>query len=337
MRWDDPLAIWGAFSWDSPDYHLPANTPTRTRMATNTTPDDMDNLIALLEDMCDGLETHELTVGVKQNTRSTLLGVLNSLRTSETAYAVSKAQRAVKISALKVADEAAEAWLLKAAKVLRISLGERWTVAWEPTGFPSGSTAVPTSMDKRFTLLGSLKSYFAANPGKEAVNQGVTAAAAQTLHQSVSEARDALSQAETDQNSAKNARNTALTTARKRTRSCIDEINTLLGPNDPRWDAFGLNRPSDPDVALPASELTLTSIGPGSLQLRFTRGKRATRYRLFLKVLTVDADFQNVETIHDLSHTFTGLPTGKNVEVYVIAANEASEAPASPTVSATVE
>ena len=53
--------------------------------------------------------------------------------------------------------------------------------------------------------------------------------------------------------------------------------------------------------------------------------------RLFKQVLTVDVAPVNVETVHDLEVVLDGLPTGQTVKVYVVAANDAGEAPASPT------
>ena len=82
---------------------------------------------------------------------------------------------------------------------------------------------------------------------------------------------------------------------RTRIRSFVVELGTLLGPDDPRWDAFGLSRPSDPDTPLPATSFTATPAGPGNLLYKWKRAKRATYYRLFYKVLTVDADFHQHE------------------------------------------
>ncbi len=336
MKWDAPTTFWDSFTWDSID--LPTSTKKKIRrMASNPTPENPDVLISLVEDLNDGLDTHEVSIGIKQNTKAVMLGVLTAYTASENAFALAKVNRGTKLAAAKAADTAGYDFLLKASKVLRIALGERWNTGWEATHFPDSSTKVPGTQDKRFTLLGKLKTYFAANPGKEAPNQGVTSAAAGAAHTAVSDARDALGQAETDQKTAKTARDAALENLRKRVRSLIAELATLLGPDDARWDAFGLSRPSDPDAPLPASGLTATPAGPGNLLLKWKRGKRATYYRVFLKILTVDTEPQQITpNPTGLSLTVENLPSGKTAEVYLIAANPTGEAPKTETVTVVV-
>lgn len=305
-------------------------------MAANPTPDSQDVLVALVEDMIDGLHDHEDSVGVEQNTEEVMLAALGALTDAEDDYAVAKGLTAQKAALIKAADADGEEWLAKAAKLLRIALGERWNMQWEATHFPDQSTQVPGTQDKRFTLLGKLATYFTNNPAHTAPNQDVTAAKAAALHTALSNARDIHGDTETAQNSAKNARDIAERKLRKRVRSLISELGTVLSDDDPRWDLFGLSRPSDPDTPLPASALTVTPAGPGALLCKWKRGKRAERYRIFAQVLTVDPEPVNVETVKDLSHTLENLPAGQTVEVHIIAANEAGEAEATETVAAVV-
>lgn len=339
MLWDDPTSLWDQGAWDSPNpppVTLPSNRKKSRFMASNPTPDNRDVLIALTEDILDGLDNHETSVGIKQNTKVVMSAALTAAQDTESAYATSKTLRAQKASALKNADIDGEDWLTKAAKVLRIVLGERWNTQWEATHFPNNSTEVPGTQDQRFTLLGKLKEYFTNNPAHQAPNQDVTAADATARHTALSDAREAHSQSETNQNSARNARNTAERALRKRVRAFIEELVVLLGPDDPRWDAFGLSRPSDPDTPLPASELTLSPAGPGAIYFTWKRGKRATRYRIFVKVLTVDPEFRHLDTVSELSFMHNTFTPGATVESYVVAANEAGEAAATATVSVVV-
>lgn len=306
-------------------------------MSSNATPDNPDVCVSLMEDILDGLDSHEVSIGIKQNTKVTLQSVLAAYNNAENAFANAKAMRATKATEVKDKDDEVKAWLLNAAKVLRISLGEKWSAQWEPTHFPDSKTQVPSTQAKRFTLIGKLAIYFAAHAAQEAANQGVTAAAATALHAQISNCRDALHQAETDQKNAKKARDTAEAAMRTRIRSFVVELGTLLGPDDPRWDAFGLSRPSDPDTPLSATNFTATQAGPGNLLYKWKRAKRATYYRLFYKILGVDADFhQHEPNPQGLSLTLEALPSGATVEAYLIAANEAGEAEATATISAVV-
>lgn len=124
--------------------------------------------------------------------------------------------------------------------------------------------------------------------------------------------------------------NSALSTAdRKRSVRClINEFDMPLGPDDLRWNAAGFSRHSDPVAQPPFSQSTLNSAGSGATDFTWKRGNRATRYRIFIKGLTVDADFRQIATVKELSHLGNTFTSGSTIEAHVIAANEAGEAPA---------
>ena len=48
--------------------------------------------------------------------------------------------------------------------MLAATLGGQWSQVWEATGFPNQSLSVPSKMDERLSLLGSLQAYLVANP-----------------------------------------------------------------------------------------------------------------------------------------------------------------------------
>ena len=95
-------------------------------------------------------------------------------------------------------------------------LGQRWSAAWEPTGFPGQSTAVPQTMDPRFALLADLKEYFTAVPANEGVDMGATAALCDAAWTALSNARQAVADAEAAQSTEMNARRDAVDPLRKR-------------------------------------------------------------------------------------------------------------------------
>ena len=66
-------------------------------------------------------------------------------------------------------------------------------------------------------------------------------------------------------------------------------------------------------------------VAPGTLLADWADARRATRYRVWIQVLTVDADFRAVATVTDSDATLTGLPSGKTVKVRITAANDAGE------------
>jgi hypothetical protein len=301
------------------------------RMAGNPVPDLQDELLALCEDMADGCHNHEVALGLNNNKEVNVRADILALRNAESAYGTAKDVRQDAVDALQAADAAAEAWLGEARKVLGSFLGNRWSTAWEPTGWPGQSTAVPNSQEKRLNLCAALKIYFTNVPAHAVAALGVTAAAADAHFTAISNGRDLLGMKEQAQTTAKVARDAALRQLRLRARNLIAELNQFLADDDPRWHAFGLNMPSDPDTPEAVASLTLTANMAGKVVVTWLRARRATRYRIFTKIVNVDPEFVNVETVHDLEAMLEGLPSGQTLQVYIIAANDAGEAPASPT------
>ena len=300
-------------------------------MATNPTPDNQDDLLALAEDMADGLNTHQAAIGVAQNTETVMRAAITGMRTSDSEFGAAKDARQDATDALQASDDEARDFLLAARGVLIRFLGSRWNTAWEPTGFPDLSTAVPGSQEKRLNLCAALKLYFTSVPAQEVAALGVTAALAETRFQALSDARDAQAQKTTEQGQKKDARDASLITLRKRVRGLIEELATLLADDDPRWHAFGLSMPADPDTPEPVASLTLEAGTAGVIVASWARAVRATRYRPFVQIVGVNEEPLARDPVHDLSVNLDSFTPGQTVKVYIVAANDAGEAAPSPT------
>lgn len=331
----EPMAYYEAAFFDSGARYDDSATATLNkkglRMAGNPVPDPQDDLLALAEDMADGCHNHEVAIGLNNNKEVPVRADILALRNTEAAFGTAKDVRQDAVDALQAVDGVATDFLGQARRVLASFLGERWSTAWEPTGFPDQSTAVPRSQEKRMNLCAALKIYFTNVPAHEVAALGVTAALADTNFTAVSNGRDLLGMKEQAQTTAKVARNTALTKLRLRVRNLIAELNQFLADDDPRWHAFGLNMPSDPDTPEPVASVTLTANLPTKVKAEWPRARRATRYRVFKQVVGADPEFINVETVSEQMVLLEGLPTGQTLNVYVVAANDAGEAAASPT------
>ena len=294
---------------------------------SNTLPSGRPQLFALGEDMADGLHDHGAAAGVKHNTEPVFRADLDAAKLAECVYGASKTAKDGFSTSLRIADSNCRAFLKAARAVLAQNLGKDWSAAWEATGFPSQSTAVPNTQDERLTLCSALKKYFTDNPAME-VNTAklvVTAAKADTLFNAVSDARTAVNNGNTDAGNKMAARDAAEEKLRARLRGLITELEQLLDDNSTLWDAFGLNAPgaaSTPDVP---EALVVTPGAAGTLLVDWADARRAARYRVWVQVLTVDADFRAVATVTDSDATLSGLPSGKTVKVRVTAANDAGE------------
>ena len=300
-------------------------------MAGNPVPNLQDELLALAEDIADGCHNHEVAIGLQHNKEADIRGAITALRNAEADYGTAKSNRQATMDALQVADSAATEFLSKARKVLMNFLGNFWSMAWEPTGFPDMSTAVPKTQESRMNLCASLKIYFTNVPAHEVAAMGVTAALAEARFQGVSDGRDALAMKVELQTLAKQARDTALANLRKHVRDLINELGTLLADDDARWHAFGLSMPADPDTPMPVESLALTAGTPGIIVATWPRAVRASRYRPFVQRVGVDPNFVARDAVHDLTVNLNGFTTGQTVKVYIVAANDAGEAQESPT------
>lgn len=293
----------------------------------NTLPGARPALFALGEDMADGLHNHEAAIGIKQNLEVDFRVDLAAAKAAESTYATAKSAKDGLATNLRVADSNVRAFLKAGRAVLVQSLGEDWSAAWETTGFPNQSTAVPGSQDERFTLCGALQTYFTANPGME-VNTPVlivTGSKAMLLFTALSDARTAVNDGITAAGQKKALRDAAEEVLRTRMRGLITELGQLLDDTDPLWDAFGLNEPgadSTPDV--PEALAVIAGVA-GTLLADWAAARRAARYRVWIMILTVDTDFRAVATVTDSDATLAGLPSGQTAKVRVTAANDAGE------------
>ena len=95
----------------------------------------------------------------------------------------------MKYDTLQSADAAGEA-VLKNCRLRMVKLyGGQFNSFWQAAGWPNGSTAIPSTQDERFTLLGTQKTYFTLNPTAESGEADATAAICQAAHTAVSNAR----------------------------------------------------------------------------------------------------------------------------------------------------
>jgi hypothetical protein len=294
-------------------------------MASNQLPDGIENTFTLAEDMADGLNAHEAAIGVKQNTEADLRASLAVAVTAQNDFKASQTAKTVLSTAVTVADSNGKALIGSARRVLINYLGEGWSQAWEATGFPDQSTAVPGTQAKRQALLLSLVNYFATNPAQENAPLNVTSAQAQALFTALSDARSAAAAGNTGTGQKKKLRDAAEKALRTRMNGLIHELGQLLEDDDPRWLAFGLNLPGATNLPEPADGLVLTAGGPGVVLADWSDASRATRYRVFKQVTTVDANFVAADTVNDSDCTLSGLPGGKTVRVQIVSANDAGQ------------
>ncbi len=294
-------------------------------MAQNTIPTKLSELFSFADQIADGLGLLGVALGMVHNSEAL---VRADLLAAETAYDLYLQVRAAKLgltAAQGAADANGRTYLATARNVIASFLGSEWTQVWEPTGFPNQSTALPSTIAERQTLLNSLKLYFTANPTQEVAALNVTAARANTLFNALSDARSAVNTGLVLIGQKMAVRQTTEPALRKRLSDTIAELAMKLSPLDPRWQNFGLNMPGDvstPDV--PDAPI-LTNAGPGRVFADWADAARALRYHAWKQVVGVDADFINVMTVTDSEAMLQDLPTGATVNVRITAVNDAGQ------------
>ena len=306
-------------------------------MGANTLPSGLDALFTLADDMIDGLHTHEVAVGIKQNTEAAMQPLLDDCRTKQAAFVAKKQAKVDKTGVQTVKNSNSKAFIGAARNAFAPSLGETWSTAWEPTGFPNQSTAIPSNIEERQALLNALNLYLTANPTKENAPLGVTAVIANTLYNELSTARSDANQSVTDMINAMQARDTSEKVLRASMRGLIGELTQRLAGDDPLWYAFGLVPPDSLDTPDQPTGLTLTPQGDGSIRADWLNAPRAGGYIIEVQVVGVDAAFRPLMTATESEATLFGLPAGAMVKVRVIAVNaEGDQSPPSAVVQVLV-
>lgn len=287
----------------------------------------MPLLLALGDDMADGAHNHGAAIKLKQNDEPAIRLDLDAARAAWNAYQTANRDLNVLYSGLRTADSNARAFLKAARATLAQSLGERWSAAWKPTGFPNQSTAVPNTQDERFTLCKSLADFLTASPEME-VNSTkviVTAVRATTVYNALKVARNAVNDGNTLAGQAKVACDAAEVKLRARMRGLVSELTQLLDDNDPLWEAFGLTEPGSDKTPDVPTAMTVTAGLPGCEHANWPPARRADHYRLYKKVVGVDDDFVYVSGPTDCEFTYTDLPSGATVQLTMSAVNDAGE------------
>ena len=294
-------------------------------MASNELPNKLDELFTLAEDMADGLQVHEGPVGVLQNLEVRVRADLAGAESGQQEFGNARAAKRNATAAQRIADSNGKAFIGNSRAVLAPFLGESWSEAWAPTGFPDQSTAVPSTMAVRQALLNALRGFFVANPARENAPLNVTATEAAARFTALSTARSAAHAAVTTVNDRKKDRAAAVKVLRKRMRGLIEELTQLLAGDDARWYAFGLVPPDGEDAPDEPTNLVASPLPdePGTWLLDWDDAARAASYRVYVQVVGTDPDFRLAVTVSDSDATLTDLPTSGTLRFRVIAVNAA--------------
>lgn len=310
----------------------------RKYMASNPTPDPIDELVAAGEDMCDGLEQHEVILEITQNTFAKTRADLDVLIAAMNAQSAAEGAQPAAYTALRTADSNGKGFIAAFIKVASITLGGEWSDGWLATGLPDNTVGVPGTQDKRFTALAGIKAYLTANPTMEVSTPKVTvtAALAGTLHTAISTARQGVNGALNLTKTKVMAKDKAEDAFRKRYRGVIKELEDILEDDDPKWYDFGLSRPADPAQPGQPAIVHGTALGGSRVLVQTDGARRANSFNFYKKIVNVDPEPVKLLNDKGKQQTFEGLPVGATIEFTITGVNDAGEGPPSEPVSVVV-
>jgi hypothetical protein len=313
-------------------------------MASNQVPQTPDALISLAADAQNGAINHGTDIGLSHNTAADITadliafigdpGVSPPLPGTRNIYNSAKSAKTAATARRRSVESNGRAFCASAVGLLKNFLGNQWNSQWQAAGFTTGSLAIP---DDTLPMLGELRGFFSANPARENAPLGITAAACTGHLTAISEVRAAVNQSVLDLGIAKANNETACNKLYSRITGLRSELTQLLPDDDPRWYAFGFDRPADGWGPSPVFHLVLTAGGTGMVFADWDDARRADRYRIFKQIPGTDPQPVEVSgTVTESEYTLVGLPTGAIVQITVCGVNDAGDGPLSEMASIVV-
>lgn len=216
-------------------------------------------------------------------------------------------------------------------ELLRPRLGKRYTQAWDAVGF-SGSLTIRTAEADLLRVLYSMAAYLTSHPIANA-GDDITTVRAMELHDALAAAGAALVQQSDAVGQAMANRDAKAAALESALRVLLSELHKKLTPLDSRWLAFGFQKPGA--LAIPAvpENLAATLVGATVVSVKWDSAARAQYYRIWKKVIGVDADYVATGTATDLNFTMEGLPANSQIEVVLSALNSGGESAWTPAIT----
>lgn len=311
-------------------------------MASNEIPENVNDLISLAVNAAEGARKEGAAIQLAQNTEAKILadlevfvgnpGAAPPVPGAQNLYNAAKSVKVAATASRRAAENTAKAFCTRSVGVLKNYLGQQWNAAWQAAGFTAGSLEIP---DDPMSLVTEIRAYFLTHPAQENAPLTATAAEAQNQIAAVTVARAQSNDRVRALGEAKAASDAARRALSRRLSGLRTELMQLLESDDPRWYAFGFDRPADGWQPGPVEHLILTPGGSGSVFADWDDSRRAERYRV-----TRQAGSGPVEVAHpgvlESEYTLTGLTPGSTVVVTVTALNAAGEGAVSATGSVVV-
>ncbi len=290
-------------------------------MASNSLPTNAGQLIGLGNKMVTGMTKTGPSVPVTMVTDAQMLADLNGFIAAEDAFNAARSATQAASDVYQAALGAVYVWLQAARTVLVPKLGRRWSAAWAQAGFINHSTAVPRRVEDRLSLVLALFAFFRDNKSYEVPSLDVTSEAATAKRGAALEAQSLLADEAMLLKDAGETRGTAYDTLVATMRTLISNLDRKLGPDDPRWLAFGLNQPGTNQTPGKPVNVTAHTDGSGVIIVTCDAVPLAMRYRWRMLLVGVQTEYLLAARSVDPMGMIPGVMPGQRVRIIVQAVN----------------
>jgi len=229
--------------------------------------------------------------------------VLNAARTAAFAAALlfnnAKVLLRTRRDALNEARDAARVFATLLRDILKPIFGSEFNDKWVAVGFVD-SLAISTTLEELLTLIQTMAAFLLANPAREVLALNITAVQAQALYAALVEAFASVTAQEAVLSVMKNDRDAKYEALRGRLVQLTEELAYVLDPLDPRWAAFGFNKPGAQETPDVPEGIQVVLIGPNAAATKWGASSRADYYRVWIRVHGVDTEPRTVGSPADL-------------------------------------
>ncbi|HEY1584001.1 MAG TPA: hypothetical protein VGF73_12975 [Chthoniobacterales bacterium] len=271
--------------------------------------------------MADGIGTVGASVPVTVTTKPQMLDLRTAFNDAETQFNTGRKTLRDAQRTAGGAEQALYTWLCAAKAVFVSHFGLRWSADWAAIGFVTASTAIPARIADRLALAGDIVTFLTANPSYENSSSNVTAAYGTAVIGTVTAAQEAVATAEQARDGFDTARKNARAAIITGMRGLVKNLETKLPASDPRWLAFGLQKPGTRVTPAKPTGLTVILTGSQTAQATCDPTPLATRYRFRMRQVgpgytyelkaSATAPLANIE-----------VPPGTMLEIIVQAVND---------------
>jgi hypothetical protein len=220
--------------------------------------------------------------------------------------------------------EEGRAFLTFARDTFKPVLGYEYNQRWDVVGIV-GSLWIPRMESLVLPMLQMFHQWLASHPENEFPLLDITAARALELFTALRNARTAVNEQESITSGLLRERNEKATKLKRRIRGTINELAQLIDPLDPRWIAFGLNKPGAEKTPEKVEAVTVQIVSPNAANVEWKTPARARYFHVYRRVEGVDVDFVRIGSPTDPDFMMEDVSPGAVMEICLAAVNSGGE------------